>query len=283
MKRRSLAVTSAHAHDPAIGAPRPLVLSDDFDDPGAYPYFLWDAPMTVAELRHKLATLSEPERLRLLGKVLREAKDTDVWRFTTPQEVAAQFDRLRPHLGRRRGFWDHLLRIWREAGLLHEPVLESGDRVLREVAAELGASIEAKISAPDFKRYLLATASDACVVDLVHDRAPAGDAPKVRFGAIVVDPPEEILANKLCTLLSRNELRDLVDVLALERAGFPIEGAIPLASRKDGGLTPAQLSWVLSQITIGDDAVVPGGVSAAELRRFLLELQGRLGRMAWPS
>lgn len=102
-----------------MATPRPLVLSDDFDNPGAHPYFLWDDPMTVAELRRRLATLSEPERLRLLGKVLREAKDTDVWRFTTPQEVAAQFDRLRPHLGRRRGFWEHLLRIWREAGLLH--------------------------------------------------------------------------------------------------------------------------------------------------------------------
>jgi hypothetical protein len=98
--------------------PREYPLTTDLSDERSYPYFLWDAPMTVGELRHKLRTLSEPERLRLLGKVLREARDTDVWHFTTPQEVWAQFDRLRPHLGRRRGFWEHLLRIWREAGLL---------------------------------------------------------------------------------------------------------------------------------------------------------------------
>ncbi len=49
---------------------------------------------------------------------MREARDTDVWRFTTPQQVWASFDRLRPYLGRRPGFWEHLLRIWREAGLL---------------------------------------------------------------------------------------------------------------------------------------------------------------------
>jgi hypothetical protein len=61
-------------------------------------------------------TLSEPERL--LGKVMREARDTDFWRFTTPQQVWADFDRLRPHLGRRPGFREHLLRIWRDAGLL---------------------------------------------------------------------------------------------------------------------------------------------------------------------
>src|SRR6266849_5411110 len=38
------------------------------------------------------------------AKVMREARDTDVWRFTTPQQVWASFDRLRPYLGRRPGF-----------------------------------------------------------------------------------------------------------------------------------------------------------------------------------
>lgn len=97
---------------------RDYPLTSDLSDEGNYPYFLWDNPMTVGELRHKLRTLSEPERLRLLGKVLREARDTDVWQFTTPKQIWAEFDRLRPHLGRRRGFWEHLLSIWREAGLL---------------------------------------------------------------------------------------------------------------------------------------------------------------------
>ena len=97
---------------------RELILSGDFNDPGAYPYFLWDDPITVAELRHRLATASEPERLRLLGKILREAKDTDVWSFTTPEDVAREFDQLRPHLGRRRAFWEYLLGVWRELGLL---------------------------------------------------------------------------------------------------------------------------------------------------------------------
>jgi hypothetical protein len=45
----------------------------------------------------------------------------------------------------------------------------------------------------------------------------------------------EILANKLCTLLSRSELRDLVDMYALERAGFRVEHAPPLAEKKDAG------------------------------------------------
>jgi hypothetical protein len=77
-----------------------------------------------------------------------------------------------------------------------------------------------------------------------------------------VDPPEEILANKLCTLLSRSELRDLVDVYALEQAGFRVEDALPLAEKKDGGLTPAQLAWVLSQIDL--TSLPPGRIVLCE-------------------
>lgn len=93
-------------------------LSTDLDQPSAIPYFLWDEPMTVAELRHRLATASDPERLRLLAKVLREARDTDVWVFTTPFEVVHLWPRLAPRLGRRRAFWEFLLERWRALGLL---------------------------------------------------------------------------------------------------------------------------------------------------------------------
>lgn len=93
-------------------------LTTELDDDNAIPYFLWDDPMTVAEVRHYLRTASPPEQNRLLGKILREARDPDVWRFTTPQEVDARFDALARHLGRRRKFWEFLLGCWRKEGLL---------------------------------------------------------------------------------------------------------------------------------------------------------------------
>jgi len=105
----------------------------------------------------------------------------------------------------------------------------------------------------------------------------------MEFGAVRVDPPNEILANKLCTLLSRAEIRDLVDVQALEKAGHHADEALPLAMRKDGGLTPGQLAWVLSQISIGDDARIPGDLSVAEVRAYLAELTARLARIAYPG
>lgn len=58
------------------------------------------------------------------------------------------------------------------------------------------------------------------MVDLVHDTSVRGEAPIVQVGHIRVDPPEEILANKLTTLLARTEVRDLVDVAALEAQGY---------------------------------------------------------------
>jgi nucleotidyltransferase AbiEii toxin of type IV toxin-antitoxin system len=98
-----------------------------------------------------------------------------------------------------------------------------------------------------------------------------------------VDPPEEILANKLCTLLERAEIRDLVDVRALEMAGCRVENALPFAALKDTGLTPAQLGWVLNQIELGDDLVPPGDVSTEELRLYLADLIARLAHIAFPE
>jgi hypothetical protein len=99
---------------------------------------------------------------------------------------------------------------------------------------------------------------------------------------IRVDPPEEIQANKLCALLARAEIRDLVDVRALEAAGYPMETAIVGAAKKDSGLTAAQLGWVLGQIRIGPDATPPGGVSRRELADYLENLIDRLAHLAFP-
>lgn len=99
------------AHSPGVR------LSLDLEDETTVPYFLWDDPMALREFRSRLARAHRPERVRLLGKLLREARDTDVWRFTTPAEVAELWPELQRHLGRRRAFWRFLLERWRELSL----------------------------------------------------------------------------------------------------------------------------------------------------------------------
>jgi predicted nucleotidyltransferase component of viral defense system len=160
--------------------------------------------------------------------------------------------------------------------------LEEGAASLRAVAEELGATLETVRTSPDFRRYLLRRGEEALVIDLVRDQVPQLYPEKKVIEGIRVDLPEEILINKICTLLSRAELRDLIDVRALELAGYPIERYFQAACQKDGGLTPGQLAWVLSEIRIGDDADPPGGVSVSELRSYLRDLQSRLVRMALP-
>ncbi|MBL8207331.1 MAG: nucleotidyl transferase AbiEii/AbiGii toxin family protein [Blastocatellia bacterium] len=162
-------------------------------------------------------------------------------------------------------------------------VIAEGFAVVNEVAQQLGATVESVQTSPDFRRLLLRRGAEAIVIDLVRERVAQAVPEKLVIGGIRVDPPEEILANKLCALLSRSEVRDLVDVRALESTGHRVEDALPAAHQKDRGLTPAQLYWVLEQIEFGEDLIPPGDVSREELQSYLDDLVARLAMMSFPQ
>lgn len=93
-------------------------LSTDLSDPTARPYFLWDEETTVGQLRCSIEQADLDEWTRLVGKLMREARDTDVWQFVTPREVWERRDLLERYLGRRRSFWQYLLEGWHRDGFL---------------------------------------------------------------------------------------------------------------------------------------------------------------------
>jgi hypothetical protein len=94
-------------------------LTLDAARPEECPYFFWDEPLTNAALRSALAgNRGESERLRVLGKMLREARDVDVWSYVTPHEVAEALPQVARRLGRRLAFWAFLIEGWRRDGLL---------------------------------------------------------------------------------------------------------------------------------------------------------------------
>lgn len=93
-------------------------LTKDMTRGDARPYFLWDEDVTIDELHAVLAGPDDARRDRLLGKMLREARDLDVWYFVRPQEVARALPRLARRLGRRLQFWEFLIDGWRDDGLL---------------------------------------------------------------------------------------------------------------------------------------------------------------------
>lgn len=93
----------------------------DMTETRCRPYFLWDEDISIAELRRELHDEASANRVRLLGKMLREARDIDVWSFLTPREVAHALATVSTRLGRRRAFWEFLIRGWRDDGLLERP------------------------------------------------------------------------------------------------------------------------------------------------------------------
>ena len=106
------------------------------------------------------------------------------------------------------------------------------------------------------------------------------DKPEV--DGIRIDPIDEILANKLTTLVSRQEERDIVDVYFLEQAGHSVESALEAALAKDGGCTPANLAWLLSSLAIPEGLVLPAPLTADRLRTYIADLVKRLRFVAMP-
>ncbi len=93
-------------------------ITSDLSNEDQRPWFLWDEDLSVRELRERLHGADAFERDRLLGKMLREARDVDVWRFVTPQQVAEALPRVARRVGRRLAFWNWLMEGWRQDGLL---------------------------------------------------------------------------------------------------------------------------------------------------------------------
>jgi hypothetical protein len=161
-----------------------------------------------------------------------------------------------------------------------DAAMAGADRLVRAIAAALGASVEVIQTAPDHRRYAVRRELEMLVVDFVRERVPQLH-PKVVRDGITMDPAAEIVANKICALLGRAEVRDLVDLYCLDGAGFGVEAHLAEARLKDAGVTPAALAWVLSQMVIPDQ--LPGEIDAATLRAFVGALEARLRRAALPE
>jgi hypothetical protein len=82
------------------------------------PYFLWDDDVSVAEFRSRLGSPDRDVAARSFARLLRDARYEDVWIFVTPQDVSERLPEIEPYLGRSRGLWTHLMRAWRELGLV---------------------------------------------------------------------------------------------------------------------------------------------------------------------
>ncbi|MBM4059620.1 MAG: nucleotidyl transferase AbiEii/AbiGii toxin family protein [Planctomycetes bacterium] len=155
--------------------------------------------------------------------------------------------------------------------------------VWREVAARLraaGLEVRELRSSPAFCSLQVVHGGETVVVDLVAEPVPCIEPPLAmphRGVHILVDTAHEVLVNKLCALLHRSELRDLIDIAALVANGGDLERALADAPRKDGGFSALTLGFCLQGWALRDAARASGlAERAAELERFRDELLQRV-------
>ena len=88
--------------------------------------------------------------------------------------------------------------------------------------------------------------------------------------------------NKLCALLGRSEVRDLVDVRALLAKGGDLVRALTDAREKDSGFSPLTLVWLLRSLAVETLAPLEGHSKAetGELVAFRDDLVSGLATLA---
>jgi hypothetical protein len=99
------------------------------------------------------------------------------------------------------------------------------------------------------------------VVDLVADPTPIAEAAQpfaMGNTTILVETPHQLLVNKLCALLSRAELRDLIDVRVLIESGLDLTRALADCPGQDAGFSPLTFAWSARALPIRRVAAAQG-------------------------
>lgn len=154
------------------------------------------------------------------------------------------------------------------------------DQLFRTPSA---AQLELVRDAGHLVRMSIRTADAKLEADIVHESVAdvAEDQPVI--DGVVVEALTDLRANKLTCLLSRSEPRDLVDLLFLDRAGFPPEKDLANALRKDAGVDPGILAWLLRSFPIDPLPEMLLPLTSTELRDFRDQLANRLRFLASES
>jgi hypothetical protein len=155
-------------------------------------------------------------------------------------------------------------------------------RELPDVARECGAQIRIVQDAGGFVRATVAVAGQALELDLVHEAIPDLEPPPSPVEGIVVESFVDLRAAKLTCLLSRAEPRDLVDVLFLDRAGHAPEADLAFALRKDAGIDPGVLAWLLRDFPTSPLPRMLVPLTERDVTSFRDELVERFRRVALP-
>lgn len=156
-----------------------------------------------------------------------------------------------------------------------------------EKLQDAGMEVHSLQSGSAMCRLQVSINDERVLVDLVAEPVATVEPPvehAIGEAVILVDTPHEILVNKLCTLVQRSELRDLIDVHGLLGAGGELERALRDAPKKDSGFSPMTLTWLLKELDITSIGEVEGWPASklTELERFRETLISEIAALAHP-
>jgi hypothetical protein len=153
-------------------------------------------------------------------------------------------------------------------------------RELPTIASEAKVRTTIQRDSGTFVRIELELGERTMAADFVHDAVPDIEGPPPPIERVIVESLVDLRASKITCLLSRVEPRDLVDLLFLERSGFSVEDDLEHALRKDSGIDPGVLAWLLRDFTTEPLPAMLQPLSVHELRTFRDDLAERLRRLA---
>lgn len=84
------------------------------------PYFMWDYRYTIRQIRETLSSSDERQRLRMMAKILRDARYEDVWKFISVKDLLREREELMRRLGRQRDFWEFMYKRWVKQGIVSD-------------------------------------------------------------------------------------------------------------------------------------------------------------------
>ena len=151
---------------------------------------------------------------------------------------------------------------------------------LSELAESVSASARIVRDAGHLVRAVVQTPVGSVVLDLVHDPVPRIEPEGRHVEGIRVESLADLRAAKLTCILSRSEPRDLVDLLFLDRAGYPPDADLGLALSKDAGVDPAVLAWLLGQFPTSPLPAMLVPLGSLELVEFRDALGERFRKQA---
>jgi hypothetical protein len=139
-----------------------------------------------------------------------------------------------------------------------------------------------------FAQLDVRSGAESVVIDLVADPIPITEPAQpfvVGSATIMVETPHQLLVNKLCALLSRSELRDLVDVRALVESGGDLIRALRDCPGQDAGFSPLTFAWGAQGLPLRRVAAAQGwrDEDIEALERFRDDLVSRAISEAQPS